>query len=504
MSNIRRQSIISSFVVYFGFAIGFLNTYLFTREGGFTQEEYGLTGIFIAIANIMYSVSNLGMQAYIYKFYPYYKDNLPDEKNDLMTLALTTSLIGFVLVIINGFIFKDLVIQKYGTNSPSLIKYYYWLFPFGFGLTIYSLLEAFAWQLRKTVLTNFLREVQWRLFTTILIVLSFAGIIRSFDIVIKLYALTYIGIAAILLGYLLYKKKLHLQFSISRVTKKFRKKITQLVLFIWGGGLVLNIATVFDTIVIAAVLPNGLALAAVYTLAQNVSSLIQAPQRGIISSSIAPLSKAWKDKDFGKINRIYFSSSINQLVFSVGMFVLIWINFTDGVFTFGLKPGYLEAKDVFLFIGLMRIIDMGTGVNAQIIGTSTLWRFEFFSGIILLTLALPLNYILAKTLSVIGPAISNLIAFTIYNAIRYFFLLKKYKMQPFTIKSLYTIALGLAGYFVCYYLFHNEQGFWWIVLRSSVFCLIYISGVLLLRISPDIEPVWNTVKKKLGSGDKKM
>jgi O-antigen/teichoic acid export membrane protein len=255
---------------------------------------------------------------------------------------------------------------------------------------------------------------------------------------------------------------------------------------------------VFDTIVIAGILPNGLALAAVYTLAQNVASLIQAPQRGIISSSIAPLSKAWKDKDFGKINRIYFSSSINQLIFSVGMFVLIWINFTDGVFTFGLKKGYLEAKDVFLFIGLMRIVDMGTGVNAQIIGTSTLWRFEFFSGIILLSLALPLNYFLAKAYGVTGPAISNLIAFTIYNAIRYFFLWKKYKMQPFTIKSFYTLLLGLAGYFICYYFFHDKLGFWWIVLRSTIFCLIYISGVLLLRISPDIEPVWNTVKKKIG------
>jgi len=49
MSDIRRQSIISSFVVYFGFALGFLNTYLFAREGGFTKEQYGLTGLFIAL-----------------------------------------------------------------------------------------------------------------------------------------------------------------------------------------------------------------------------------------------------------------------------------------------------------------------------------------------------------------------------------------------------------------------------------------------------------------------
>jgi len=43
---------------------------------------------------------------------------------------------------------------------------------------------------------------------------------------------------------------------------------------------------------------------------------------------------------------------------------------------------------------------MGTGVNSQIIGTSTLWRFEFFTGMILLAITLPLNYVLAKKLGV--------------------------------------------------------------------------------------------------------
>ena len=72
MNTIRRQSILSFGIVYFGFALGFLNIYLFTREGGFTETQYGLTGTFIAIANVMFSFASLGMQAYIYKFYPYY------------------------------------------------------------------------------------------------------------------------------------------------------------------------------------------------------------------------------------------------------------------------------------------------------------------------------------------------------------------------------------------------------------------------------------------------
>ena len=499
MSQIRKQSIVSSLVVYIGFAIGFLNTYLFTRQGGFTQAEYGLTGIFMAIANIMYSFANLGMVAYIYKFYPYYNDNLPKKKNDMLSWALLVSLLGFCLVILAGILFKDLVIRKYGTNSPDLVKYYYYVFPFGLGLTLFTVLEAYAWQLKKSVFTNFLREIQFRLLTTLLIVLSFAGIIASFDLFIKIYSFTFLAVAIILLGYLVFTKHISFSFSVSRVSKKFYRKIISLISFVYGGSLVFTVSMVIDTIIIAAVLPDGLALAGVYTLAQNIASLIQAPQRGVISSSIGTLSQAWKDKDMGKISRIYNSSSINQLLFSVAMFALIWLNFDDAVLNFQLQHRYLEAAWVFFFIGMMRIVDMGTGVNSQIISTSTSWRFDFITGIILLSITLPLNYILTKYYyGVTGPAIANLITFTIYNSIRYWFLYKKFNLQPFNLKTIYTILLGAASYYCCFFLFRDMHGFVGMIARSVLFILIFAAGTKLLNLSPDVRPVWQTFQKRLG------
>ncbi|MEJ7588955.1 MAG: lipopolysaccharide biosynthesis protein [Ferruginibacter sp.] len=499
MSQIRRQSIISSVMVYFGFALGFFNTYLFTKEGGFTKEQYGLTGIFIAVANLMFSLANLGMPSYIYKFYPYYNDNLDKKRNDILTWAVLVSLAGFCLVVISGIYFKDLIVYKFGKNSPEFVKYYYWIFPYGLGLTLYTILESYAWQLKKSIFTNFLREVEWRAFTTILIALTFVGLLADFDLFIKIYSFGYLAIAFTLLAYLLTKGYVHLTFQVSIVTKKYFKKILSLIKFIYGGTLVYAVATVFDSILLASVSANGLAAVAIYSLAQNMASLIQAPQRGIISSSIAALSQAWKDKDYPRINRIYRQSSINQLIFAVGMFSLIWLNFSDGVLTFRLQSGYVDAKWVFLFIGLMRIIDMGSGVNSQIIATSTLWKFEFFTGIILLLITLPLNYILTKYyFDVQGPAIANLFTFTVYNSIRYWYLLKKFKMQPFTRETLYTIILGLFSFFCCYFLFDRFQGFIWLVVRSACFLLLYGSGVLLLRLSADIIPVWKTLQKKAG------
>ena len=181
------------------------------------------------------------------------------------------------------------------------------------------------------------------------------------------------------------------------------------------------------------------------------------------------------------------------------MFSLIWLNFSDAVFTFHMQKGYVYAKWVFFFLGLMRIVDMGTGVNSQIIATSTKWKFEFFTGIILIIVSLPLNYILTKYYyGIIGSAMANLFSFTIYNAIRYWYLQKKFNLQPFTKQTAYTIILGLSAYFSCYYLFQNIHGFAGMFIRSIAFIIIYASGTLLLKLSSDVSPVWNTLLKKIG------
>jgi O-antigen/teichoic acid export membrane protein len=497
MSTIRRQSILSSVIVYIGFAVGLLNIYFFTRQGFFLKSEYGVYNAFIAIASIMMAFANMGMTGFIYKFFPYYEAHLPLKKNDLITWGLLVSTIGYLFVVIAGILLKDLVIRKFSEHSPEIVLYYNWIFILGFGLTIYTVLEAYAWQFHKSVFTNYLREVQWRLFTTILILLFLFRVI-DFDLLIKLFAFSYPAIAVTLFLYLIFTNRIHFTFTVSKVTRRHFKNILKLCSLLYTGALIFTIGLVFDSIVISSVLDDAMGKLAIYSVAQNVASLIQAPQRGIISSSIAHLSKAWKEKDLPRIQRIYQRSSINQLVFSCGLYVLIVINFIDAVNSFHLQADYLNGFYVFLLLGAVKIIDMGTGVNAQIIGTSTYWKFEMFSGIILLLLILPLNYFLTKRYDIIGPGIANLISISIYNLIRIIFLWKKFKLFPFTKQTAYTILLAGFCFLICYYGFSMLHGFAGLFVRSIAFCLLYVAGVLYLKLTPDVIPVWNTIKKKIG------
>lgn len=498
MSTIRRQSIVSSMVVYIGFALGFFNTYLFTRQGGFTKEQFGLTAIFVAIAQLMYAIANVAMPTVITKFYPYYKAHLPAKQNDLLARALLVVCLGFLPVVLLGIFFKDTLIGNIFSNSPELLHYYYWLFPFGFGFTIFMVLDMYAWQLQKAVLSNFLKEVMFRAIVTVLILLTYFHIITDFNLFIGLYAFAYCGLVLFLLGYLGSKGLLNFTLQKSIVTRKFLKRIKALVAFVWSGGLIFSLASVIDTIFIAAILPNGIGAAGIFAFGQYMTSLIQAPQRAVISAATGPLSAAWREKDFGRINRIYKRSSINQLLFSLAMFSLIWINFEDGIATFHLQPSYLEAKWVFFYFGLTRIIDMGTGLNSQIIGTSTYWRFDFTAGLILLGLMLPLNFFLTRELGMYGPALANLISFTIYNGIRYTFLLRKFGMQPFDRNTVLALLVGGGSFVLAFLPFKEKTGLHWMILRSLIFFLPFAWLTLKMKLSPDAIPVWQTVKKRLG------
>jgi O-antigen/teichoic acid export membrane protein len=497
MSTIRRQSIVSSFVIYLGFAIGFVNTYFFTKDGWFTPEQYGLTSIFVAVTTLMTSFATLAMPAYIYKFYHYYNDHLPAKRNDMVAWSLLFGVIGFILVVIAGIVFKPLVIRKFGSNSALFVQYYYWVFPMGLGLTIFTILESLAWNMGKSVLTNFLKEVQWRAFTTLLILLFLVGLIGNFDVFIKLYSFGYLVIALTLLGYLIYTRRIYFYFRVTKVTRRFFKKMLLFCTFFFSSGIVFNVAQVFDSIVIASVLKDGLAKAGIFTLAQLMTSLIQAPQRSIISAAIPHLSRSWKDKNYGNIQRIYQRSSINLLLFAAAMYILILLNYNDAVITFKLNSDYLAGFSAFVFLGLTRVIDLGTGVNAQIIATSNYWKFELITGIILLGIMLPVNIVMTREFDIIGPAIANLIGFTLYNVIRIVFLWRKFKFFPFSIQSFYTVVLAGVAFLASWVLFRHSSGIGALVARSVTALAIYGSGALLLRISPDIMPVWQSMLERL-------
>ena len=143
------------------------------------------------------------------------------------------------------------------------------------------------------------------------------------------------------------------------------------------------------------------------------------------------------------------------------------------------------------------MIDLGTGVNSQLIITSPGWRFEFYSGTILLTCMLPLSYLLTKQMGITGTALAQLISISIYNACRIWFLQRKFKLQPFsftTLKIIITALLITAG---CYWVFKGQEGWTGLITRSVTYLVGFAATTWIFKLSPDLEPVIETIRKKI-------
>jgi O-antigen/teichoic acid export membrane protein len=299
MSEIRKRGLISTFWIYIGFAIGALNTFLFARKGFFNPQDYGLATGLIQVGLLLSSFSALGCYGLLYKFFPYYKRRLADDKNDLFSLTLMIAVCGFVVVGILGIFLQPLILKKFGSNSPELVHYFYYSYVLAAGFLFYAIFEYQGWNLKWQLFTNILREVGVRLFVLLLILLKLFGVINFPDFLF-LYCFQYLLIAIILLFYLVKRKEIHLTTKISFVTVKFRKVILRYLAYGFTGTVVNTLRTVMDVLVLSSF--SGLVAAGVYTLASFVATLLQAPYRSLVSITIPILANAWKEKNYREIN----------------------------------------------------------------------------------------------------------------------------------------------------------------------------------------------------------
>ncbi len=493
MAAIRKQAITSGLLLYVGFVIGAINIYLYTKNGAFTESQFGLTRLFFDFGQNIFAFSSLGAISVIYKFYPYYKDNLPNHEIDIVTWILCAAFLGFLLVTGFGIIYEPFMVRKFSRGSQLFLDYYYWVFPFGLGILLFSILESLAWVLQKTIVTNFLKETVLRLLTTILIGLYYLRVL-NFSGFVYLFSFLYLVITLFLLVYIIRQKRFHLTFKISRVTKKFWKKMVWMQALMFSGTVIGALGQTIDGILIGGLVNIG--SAAIFTLAQYLANLVQVPQRSLQAITVSVLAKAWKDKDVAEVNRIYTRSCINMLLASLFIYGNVVLNAADAIQAFHLKESYLLGIDAMIILGLVRIIDAGTGVNGMVIITSAHWRFDFFSGIIMIVLIIPTNYFLIKSFGIIGSAYAQLISFCVYNFIRFEFIRRKFDMQPFDRKTGLAIVVTVAAFFFSKWMGSFCPLIVGIILKSVLFSGIMLLATLVLALSPDAVQLWDKFKPK--------
>ena len=220
------------------------------------------------------------------------------------------------------------------------------------------------------------------------------------------------------------------------------------------------------------------------------------PGKSIISISVPLLAKAWEEQDFKQIQAIYSKSSINQLIIGGLFFLCVWINI-DAIFSI-LPEKFSHGKWVVLCIGLAQLFNVATGVNGAIIINSKYYKYDLYTNLLLVVITLISNYLLIPKYGINGAAMATAFSVLLFNLIRLILIKLKMNLQPFSLKTLYTvlILIALYGVSLCLPLIGNL--YLDVIWKTFVVVAIFIPLLLSLELSEDINKLVVDVRKRLG------
>ncbi|TAE17137.1 MAG: hypothetical protein EAZ47_00250 [Bacteroidetes bacterium] len=498
MGIIRKQSLFSTFFIYVGFAIGALNLLILGTKF-LSQSQQGLTRVLLDIGLLFSSFCTLGSINIVYKFFPLYQKHLPEKENDLHALSFLLTTLGLVIFLSIFTFFQPFILSKF-TRRPGgelLTEYFYLVYPLTITYTYFLLFESYAWVLKKTILSNFIKEILFRVCTTILLVLYGLDLI-TIQTFFKLFGWIYLP-AVLLLGYAVFSHpEVNFHFKLSFITKRFRKKIIQFGGFLFIGVLLNTLSKTFDVLVITAKSSNGLADATLFLIPTFLITVMDVPLRGVTSIAVPIISEAWRNKDLPKILQLYQKTSLNLLFGGLLLGGAVLLNMDNAVIFLG--PDYAPIKTIAFILAASKLIDLGLGLNGQILFLSKHWRLDFSTNMFLLALSIPLNFWLTSNYGINGTAVATLISFFLYNTIRLAAIYYYFKIQPFTANT-YKLCLFAAALFVGVY----QLPFMYSIyldafVRTGLFALVFIIGSYFLQLSSDINEVIHTVMNRLGFG----
>lgn len=482
MGVIQKQSIRSSVVIMIGFAVGAVNMILIQPKV-LTPEQYGLTRIITDAGITLASLCTLGSIPVINKFFPFYKSYLNRKNNDLPFITLVICLTGFVIMCTAGYGVKDIIVRKFSERSPLFVRYSYLVYPFALCMLLFLWLESFSWSLRKGVISNSLKETVARIIYTFLL-LFFSFHLITISQFFTVFSFSYLLPAVILFFVLRKTREFTFNPVISSVTTRLGGRMINFGLFIFGAQFLNLLSRTVDTFILSSKSAGGLGDVAVFFIATNVVAVLEIPQRSITSISIPVLAESWKNKDLRRILSIYRKSVSNLLIIGLIMFCIIWLNVPNLVRYLG--KNFSGIEKIVLFMGVGKLIDLGTGANTQIIGTSSYWKVDFTTNVLYTILALPLNYLLISRYGLMGAAYSTLISLTFYNAMRFGFLWYKFKMQPYTWQNLLAVAIAFACTVMIYYIPKNSSPVIDTIIRTAAFAALFTPAIYFAKISTEI------------------
>ena len=435
MGVIARQSIKGALANYLGVAIGFFTTF-FVLTDCLSQEEIGLTRVMVDAAMLFSGIAQLGTNASIIRFFPFFK-TADDKNHGIFGWSILIPFIGFTLFALLFFIFKDKIIEVYSAKSPLIANYCYLLLPLTFFALYLTVFETNASVLLHIAVPKLVREVGIRLFNLVCYLLYGYGVI-TLDAFVLLFCASY-GVAMLVnFFYLLSLGKISFRIDWGFIDPVRLKEIILYTLFMTATVLAGNIPLI-NSLFLGA--QTGLALTGVYTIAFYIANIVEVPYRSLGAISRPVIAQAVRDENWSEVNRLCKQVSIHQFLVSSMLFIFIWINLKP---LFAIIPHgdeYVGGMGVVFFLGLAKIVNSSLSIATDILNYSRRYPFSLLFIVLLTVSAIVLNNCLIPRWSINGAALATLLSYALYFACLLLFVKRSLAVSLFSKKHVVILLL---------------------------------------------------------------
>jgi len=494
MGIIAKQSIKGSVYTYLGAIVGFVNTGLLMPKF-FSTEQVGLINVLIALTLIFSQFSTLGFANINTRIFPYFRNN-NNQHNGIFSLGIIVTLSGIIISLIFFLVFKSELIESNVEKSILLEENIFYLPFLIFFMAYFLFFDSYAKAVYDAVIGTFLRDFFVK-FSNFIIVILYIFEIVNFDFFVLLYVLIYI-IPSIIIVFILFRRN---EFSLQPINSILFKKHKTEMFKVAGFGIISGFSGIailnIDKYMVNAYL--GLSETGIYSIAFFFGMLVIIPAKSLRKISSIVLSEAWKSNDINIIKSIYKKSTINQMIIGAILSIGIIINL-DNIFE--MIPDYSSGKYVIIFIVFGYFLEMGSGVSSMIILSSK--YYKTFSFMMLLTLinTIAFNFILIPIWGISGAGFASALSIIVFLIIRYFFLFRKFKLQPYSFKHFFIISISAIVFLLNFLIPESENYILDIFIRSSIVSIVFAFLIYFSKVSTEVNEYSDKIiryfKAKLG------
>ncbi len=483
MGVVLRQSLANTIITYIGFGVGAVNIlFLYTKI--LPAEYFGLVTFILATGAILMPLMAFGVHNTMVK---YFNAHRYAQKDGFLSLMLLSPLLAIVPLALLTFVFYDAIAAILGQENPIVKAYIWYVFLVGLALAYFEVFYAWSKVHLKSVFGNFMKEVFVRLGVSALLGCYYFGWI-DLDVFLKALVGLYLLRTVIMkiYAYLLYFPKLSFHFP-----KKTKEILTYSILIILGGSAALILLEIDKVMINQFIAIENVAY---YSVAVFIATVIIVPSRAMHQITYPLTAELLDAKDHQELKKLYQKTSLTLFIASGLLFLLIVLNLND---LYLLMPEeYRGGFQIVFLIGLARVLDSLLGNNNAILYNSKYYRIVLVFGVALALLTILLNVLLIPKMGIIGAALASLVAISIFNILKVWYVYSKFHMLPFTngtFKILLTLLL--LGFLFSYlqFPFHPSVN---IFLKSILISLMYLGILYRFDISEDITGILKKWLKK--------